>query len=61
MASLSSKTEALLERYAEVFEEGLGPMNTFEASLSVKPGCKPLLLTHRSWTTDAVSLDRQLS
>ncbi len=41
MASLSSKTEALLERYVEVFEEGLGPMNTFEASLSVKPGCKP--------------------
>ena len=41
MVSLTSKTEALLDKYAEVFEEGLGTMNTFEASLSVKPECKP--------------------
>ena len=33
MVSLASKTEALLDKYAEVFEEGLGTMNTFEASL----------------------------
>ena len=41
MVSLTSKTEALLDKYAEVFEEGLGTINTFEASLSVKPECKP--------------------
>ena len=41
MVSLASKTEALLDKYAEVFEEGLGTMNTFEASLSVKSECKP--------------------
>ena len=41
LASLTTKTEALLEKYSEVFEEGLRPMNTFEASLNVKPGSKP--------------------
>ena len=41
MVSIASKTEALLDKYAEVFEEGLGRMNTFEASLSVKSECKP--------------------
>ena len=40
MVSPASKTEALLDKYAEVFEEGLGTINTFVASQSVKPECK---------------------
>ena len=35
MVSHTRKTESLLDRYAEVFEESLRTMNTFEASLSV--------------------------
>ena len=41
MASLSSKTEALVGKFPEVFEEGLGLMNTFEASLHLKPEYRP--------------------
>ena len=39
-AALSSKTEALVGRFPEVFEEGSGLMNTFQASLHLKPGCR---------------------
>ena len=41
MASLASKTEALLQHVDEYAEEGLGTMNTFEASLTVNTECKP--------------------
>ena len=33
--------EALLEKYSEVFQEGLGLMNTFKARLQLKAECKP--------------------
>ena len=35
------KMEALLEKYSGVFEEGLGQMNTFEATLHLKPNTTP--------------------
>ena len=41
MAALSSKAEALVGRFPEVFEEGSGLMNTFQASLHLKPECRP--------------------
>ena len=44
MASLTSchpKIEALLEKYPEVFQEGLGQMNTFKARLHLKADSKP--------------------
>ena len=39
--------EALLDRHQEVFEEGLGKMNTFEASLHLKPKASPKFLKAR--------------
>ena len=39
--SLANKTEALVGKFPEVFEEGSGMMNTFEASLHLKPGSRP--------------------
>ena len=41
MAALSSKAEALVGKFPEVFEEGSGLMNTFQASLHLKPECRP--------------------
>ena len=37
----------LLDKYMEVFKEGSGPMNTFEASLHLKPNCQPKFVKAR--------------
>ena len=41
MGGSPSKVEALLDKYSEVFKEGLGKMRTFEASLHLQPGSRP--------------------
>ena len=44
----SSKTlNNLLDQYQEVFTEGSGPMNTFEASLHLKPNAQPKFMKAR--------------
>ena len=37
----NSEVERLLKKYVNVFKEGLGVINTFEAQLQVKEGAKP--------------------
>ena len=37
----------LLDQYQDVFTEGLGPMNTFEASLQLKPNAQPKFMKVR--------------
>ena len=37
----------LLDKYSEVFKEGSGPMNTFEANLYLKPNCQPKFVKAR--------------
>ena len=39
--------EVLLDKHKEVFEEGLGKMNTFEADLHLKPNASPKFLKAR--------------
>ena len=41
MVPTNSEVERLLKKYVNVFKEGLGVMNTFEAQLQVKEGAKP--------------------
>ena len=41
MGGSQNRVEALLDKYSEVFKEGLGKMSTFEASLHLKPGSRP--------------------
>ena len=36
-----SKTEALVQKYPEVFKSGLGTMKAFKAQLHMKEGAKP--------------------
>ena len=48
LATSQKGMEALLTKYADVFKEGLGQMNTFEASLHLKPGAIPKFLKARS-------------
>ena len=42
------EVEALLTKYQEVFEEGLGQMNTFQATLHLMPDATPRFLKARS-------------
>ena len=35
------KVEAIVDAHKNVFKEGLGQINTFEATLQLKPGAKP--------------------
>ena len=42
------EVEALLTKYQEVFEEGLGQMNTFQATLHLTPDATPRFLKARS-------------
>ena len=44
----NSKLGALLRKYQGVFEEGMGKMNTFTASLQMKPYAKPKFCKARS-------------
>ena len=44
----NSKLDALLRKYQGVFEEGMGKMNTFTASLQMKPYAKPKFCKARS-------------
>jgi len=39
--STQARMAALLDKYQEVFQEGLGKMSTFEASLHLKPQTTP--------------------
>ena len=48
LATSQKGVKALLTKYADVFQEGLGQMNTFEASLHLKPGALPKFLKARS-------------
>ena len=41
MGGSQNRVEALLDKYSEVFKEGLGKISTFEASLHLKPGSRP--------------------
>ena len=41
MGGSPSKVEVLLDKYSEVFKDGLGKMRTFEASLHLQPGSRP--------------------
>ena len=38
---MNSEVGRLLQKYGNVFKEGLGVMNTFEARLQVKEGARP--------------------
>ena len=40
-APMNSEVGRLLQKYENVFKEGLGVMNTFEARLQVKEGARP--------------------
>ena len=41
----STTLEMLLERYADVFAEGLGSIQQFQAKLHVKEGTRPVFFT----------------
>ena len=40
------KVEALVQKYPEVFQSGLGTMNSFKAHLHMKEGAKPKFCRH---------------
>ena len=48
LVTSQEKMKALLRRYGEVFEEGLGQMNTFQATLDLKPQGTPKFFKARS-------------
>ena len=41
------KAQRILDKFSDVFEEGLGEMNTFTASLQLKPGATPRFVKAR--------------
>ncbi len=47
MVSSHNRVEALLQKFPQVFEEGMGKMNTFQASLQLKPGTTPKFVEAR--------------
>ena len=42
-----NKAQRILDKFSDVFEEGLGEMNTFTASLQLKPGVTPRFVKAR--------------
>ena len=47
----------LLDRYSEVFMEGLGQMNTFEVRLHLKPHSRSKFITE--WTSPVVAVPKE--
>ena len=47
IANSQRRVEALLEKYAEVFSEGIGEIANFQATLTLKEGAKPCFFKPR--------------
>ena len=60
-APMNSEVGRLLQKYENVFKEGLGVMNTFEARLQVKEGARPRFCKARPVPfTLKAAIDREL-
>ena len=61
VASMNSEVGRLLQKYGNVFKEGLGVMNTFEARLQLKEGARPKFCKARPVRfTLKAAIDREL-